>query len=124
MYPFRTGNKTEMFVDLTEFPVIQKRKEEIQSVLSDIMEHRREVRLVLKNPSLDYTTVSGQQVIASSILLTPVFLNEFQELSTKAILKPNYTSNKFSTLYFALALYKCVMHNPVSEVIFYFFGTI
>jgi len=123
MDPFRTGNKTEMFVDLTEFPVIQKRKEEIHSVLSDIMEHRREVRLVLKNPSLDYTTVSGQQVIASSILLTPVFLNEFQELSTKAILKPNYASNKFSTLYFALAFYKCVMHNPVSEVIF-FFGTI
>ncbi|XP_048045178.1 DNA mismatch repair protein Msh3 isoform X2 [Megalobrama amblycephala] len=59
----KTGNKTEMFVDLTDFPVIQKRKEEIQSVLSDIMEHRREVRLVLKNPSLDYTTVSGQQFL-------------------------------------------------------------
>ncbi|CAM4538536.1 unnamed protein product [Leuciscus chuanchicus] len=59
----KMGNKTEMFVDLTEFPVIQKRKEEIQSVLSDIMEHRREVRLVLKSPSLDYTTVSGQQFL-------------------------------------------------------------
>lgn len=70
MYPFRMGNKTEMFVDLTEFPVIQKRKEEIQSVLSDIMEHRREVRVVLKNPSLDYTTVSGQQVISSSIFIS------------------------------------------------------
>ncbi|XP_016356503.1 DNA mismatch repair protein Msh3 [Sinocyclocheilus anshuiensis] len=57
----KTGNKTEMFVVLTDFPVIRNRKEEIQSVLSDIMEHRREVRLVLKNPSLDYTTVSGQQ---------------------------------------------------------------
>ncbi|XP_067294282.1 DNA mismatch repair protein Msh3 [Pseudorasbora parva] len=59
----KMGNKTEMFVDLTDFPVIQKRKEEIQSVLSDIMEHRREVRLVLKNPSLDYTTVSGLQFL-------------------------------------------------------------
>uniref|UniRef100_A0A673MGE4 DNA mismatch repair protein MSH3 n=1 Tax=Sinocyclocheilus rhinocerous TaxID=307959 RepID=A0A673MGE4_9TELE len=59
----KTGNKTEMFVDLTDFPVIRNRKEEIQSVLSDIMEHRREVRLVLKNPSLDYTTVSGQQFL-------------------------------------------------------------
>uniref|UniRef100_A0A671KY40 DNA mismatch repair protein MSH3 n=1 Tax=Sinocyclocheilus anshuiensis TaxID=1608454 RepID=A0A671KY40_9TELE len=61
----KTGNKTEMFVVLTDFPVIRNRKEEIQSVLSDIMEHRREVRLVLKNPSLDYTTVSGQQVISA-----------------------------------------------------------
>ncbi|XP_058631979.1 DNA mismatch repair protein Msh3 isoform X3 [Onychostoma macrolepis] len=59
----KTGNKTEMFVDLTDFPVIRNRKEEIQSVLSDIMEHRREVRLVLKNPSLEYTTVSGQQFL-------------------------------------------------------------
>ncbi|XP_026067908.1 DNA mismatch repair protein Msh3 isoform X1 [Carassius auratus] len=59
----KTGNKTEMFVDLTDFPVIRTRKEEIQSVLSDIMEHRREIRLVLKNPSLDYTTVSGQQFL-------------------------------------------------------------
>uniref|UniRef100_A0A8C1X8Q2 DNA mismatch repair protein MSH3 n=1 Tax=Cyprinus carpio TaxID=7962 RepID=A0A8C1X8Q2_CYPCA len=59
----KTGNKTEMFVDLTDFPVIRNRKEEIQSVLSDIMKHRREVRLVLKNPSLDYTTVSGQQFL-------------------------------------------------------------
>uniref|UniRef100_A0A672MMP6 DNA mismatch repair protein MSH3 n=1 Tax=Sinocyclocheilus grahami TaxID=75366 RepID=A0A672MMP6_SINGR len=59
----KTGNKTEMFVVLTDFPVIRNRKEEIQSVLSDIMEHRREVRLMLKNPSLDYTTVSGQQFL-------------------------------------------------------------
>lgn len=59
----KTGNKTEMFVDLTDFPVIRKTKEEIESVLLDIMEHRREVRLLLKNPSLDYTTVSGQQFL-------------------------------------------------------------
>ncbi|XP_073806847.1 DNA mismatch repair protein Msh3 isoform X9 [Danio rerio] len=63
----KTGNKTEMFVDLTDFPVIRKTKEEIESVLLDIMEHRREVRLLLKNPSLDYTTVSGQQITKGNL---------------------------------------------------------
>lgn len=70
-----------MFVDLTDFPVIQNRKEEIQSVLSDIMEHRREVRLVLKNPSLDYTTVSGQQVISvKDLFLLMSFRNSAPKL--------------------------------------------
>ncbi|XP_051546592.1 DNA mismatch repair protein Msh3-like isoform X1 [Myxocyprinus asiaticus] len=59
----KTGNKTELFVDLTDFPVIRRRKDEIQSVLLDIMEHLRDVRLILKKPSLDYTTVSGQQFL-------------------------------------------------------------
>lgn len=58
----RTGNKTELFEDLTDFPVIKERKEEIQAVLSEMMEHRRELAIVLRNPSLDYTTVSGQEV--------------------------------------------------------------
>ncbi|KAI4898341.1 hypothetical protein NFI96_024575, partial [Prochilodus magdalenae] len=57
----KTGNKTELFADLTDFPVIRERKDEIQAVLSDITEHRRELRLILRNPSLDYVTVSGQE---------------------------------------------------------------
>lgn len=60
----RAGDKTQLFSDLTGFPVILERKHEIQSVLSEITEHKREVRLVLKNPSLDYVTVSGQEVRA------------------------------------------------------------
>ncbi|KAJ8414872.1 hypothetical protein AAFF_G00023950 [Aldrovandia affinis] len=59
----KTGDKTQLFADLTEFPVIQERKEEIQAVLSDILEHRREVRRMLRNPSLDYVTVSGQEFL-------------------------------------------------------------
>ncbi|KAI1900432.1 hypothetical protein AGOR_G00049880 [Albula goreensis] len=59
----KTGDKTQLFADLTDFPVIRKRKEEIEAVLSDILEHRREVRLVLRNPSLDYVTVSGQEFL-------------------------------------------------------------
>ncbi|KAJ8285541.1 hypothetical protein GJAV_G00027990 [Gymnothorax javanicus] len=59
----KTGDKTQLFADLTDFPVIRDRQEEILAVLSDIMEHRREVRLVLRNPSLDYVTVSGQEFL-------------------------------------------------------------
>ncbi|KAG9354370.1 hypothetical protein JZ751_001077, partial [Albula glossodonta] len=56
-------SSTQLFADLTDFPVIRKRKEEIEALLSDILEHRREVRLVLRNPSLDYVTVSGQEFL-------------------------------------------------------------
>ncbi|KAJ8380672.1 hypothetical protein SKAU_G00014500 [Synaphobranchus kaupii] len=59
----KTGDKTQLFSDLTDFPLIRERKEEIQAVLSDIQEHRREVRLALRNPSLDYITVSGQEFL-------------------------------------------------------------
>uniref|UniRef100_A0A8C9RHN6 DNA mismatch repair protein MSH3 n=1 Tax=Scleropages formosus TaxID=113540 RepID=A0A8C9RHN6_SCLFO len=59
----KAGDKTQLFSDLTEFPVIRERKDEIEAVLSQILEHRREVRLILKNPSLDYVTVSGQEFL-------------------------------------------------------------
>ncbi|XP_063049779.1 DNA mismatch repair protein Msh3 [Engraulis encrasicolus] len=59
----KKGDKTELFADLTDFPLIRERKEEIQAVLQEVMEHRREVRLTLKNPSLDYVTVSGQEFL-------------------------------------------------------------
>ncbi|KAI5613238.1 DNA mismatch repair protein Msh3 isoform X2, partial [Silurus asotus] len=59
----KTGNKTELFEDLTDFPVIKERKDEIQTVLAEIMDHRRDLRIVLRNPSLDYATVSGQEFL-------------------------------------------------------------
>ncbi|KAM9446339.1 DNA mismatch repair protein Msh3 [Clarias gariepinus] len=59
----KTGNKTELFEDLTDFPVIKERKDEIQAVLSEIFNHRKELRIVLRNPSLDYVIVSGQEFL-------------------------------------------------------------
>ncbi|XP_076854159.1 DNA mismatch repair protein Msh3 isoform X2 [Brachyhypopomus gauderio] len=59
----KKGDKTELFADLTDFPVIRERKAEIRAVLSDIMEHRREIRLVLRNQNFDFTTVSGQEFL-------------------------------------------------------------
>lgn len=59
----RLGNKTELFSDLSDFPLLQKRKEQIQEVLDEIQDHVNEVRMVLKNPSLCYKTVSGQEFL-------------------------------------------------------------
>lgn len=58
----RSGNKTELFSDLTGFPVLQERTKQIQSVLSEIQEHLKDIRRVLKAPALNYTAVSGQEV--------------------------------------------------------------
>ncbi|XP_069379604.1 DNA mismatch repair protein Msh3 isoform X3 [Paralichthys olivaceus] len=57
------GNKTELFSDLSSFPVLQERREQIQSVLDEIQDHRKEIRLTLKAPALDYITVSGQEFL-------------------------------------------------------------
>ncbi|XP_015245692.1 PREDICTED: DNA mismatch repair protein Msh3 [Cyprinodon variegatus] len=59
----KSGNKTELFSDLSGFLVLQERMNQIQSVLSEIQLHRKEVRLVLKAPALEYTTVSGQEFL-------------------------------------------------------------
>uniref|UniRef100_A0A3P9P9L1 DNA mismatch repair protein MSH3 n=1 Tax=Poecilia reticulata TaxID=8081 RepID=A0A3P9P9L1_POERE len=59
----KSGNKTELFSDLSGFPTLQERMSQIQSVLAEIQAHRKEVRLVLKAPALDYVTVSGQEFL-------------------------------------------------------------
>ncbi|KAM3611235.1 uncharacterized protein V6R79_015340 [Siganus canaliculatus] len=59
----KCGNKTELFSDLSDFPVLQERQQQIQAVINQIYDHRKEVRLTLKVPALDYTTVSGQEFL-------------------------------------------------------------
>ncbi|XP_038559330.1 DNA mismatch repair protein Msh3 isoform X1 [Micropterus salmoides] len=59
----KSGNKTELFSDLSGFPVLRERREQIQTVLNEIQEHREEIRLILKAPALDYVTVSGQEFL-------------------------------------------------------------
>ncbi|XP_075448422.1 DNA mismatch repair protein Msh3 isoform X2 [Ascaphus truei] len=59
----KTGNKTELFKDLTEFPKIRQRKLEIQEVLSQIQGHLRDIRRIIKDPSASYTSVSGQEFL-------------------------------------------------------------
>ena len=65
---FRNGDKTELFKDLSDFPVIKKRKDGIQEVTNKIQTHLQEIRKILKNPSAQYVTVSGQEVMSNTLL--------------------------------------------------------
>ncbi|KGL82034.1 DNA mismatch repair protein Msh3, partial [Tinamus guttatus] len=83
----KSGDKTQLFKDLTDFPVIRKKKEEILDVLSKIQSHLLEIRKQIKNPSAEYVTVSGQEFLVevknslkSSVPSTWVMIS-----STKAI---------------------------------------
>lgn len=62
MCSLRSGNKTELFSDLSTFPVLRERRDQIQTVTNEIHEHRKEIRVTLKAPAFDYTAVSGQEV--------------------------------------------------------------
>ncbi|XP_016076774.1 PREDICTED: DNA mismatch repair protein Msh3-like [Miniopterus natalensis] len=55
------GDKTELFKELSDFPLIRKRKDEIQGVTDKIQMHLQDIRKLLKNPSAQYVTVSGQE---------------------------------------------------------------
>ncbi|XP_038661311.1 DNA mismatch repair protein Msh3 isoform X1 [Scyliorhinus canicula] len=85
----KTGDKTQLFTDLNEFPVIQQLKLEIQNVLSKLQEHRREIRLILRKPSLDYVTVSGQEfLIEVRNSLLSIIPNDWTQISsTKAVIR-------------------------------------
>ncbi len=59
---FRTGDKSNMFSDESDFQELTQCKKDIQNTMQQIRDHRREVRLALRMPSLDYTTVLGTEV--------------------------------------------------------------
>ena len=51
-----------MFTDESQYPAISECKSKISSVLQDINSHRREVRLTVRLPALEYTMVQGTEV--------------------------------------------------------------
>ncbi|XP_022110672.1 DNA mismatch repair protein Msh3-like [Acanthaster planci] len=55
----KEGKKTELFCDTSPFPGVVHCQKDITELLGQIQEHRREVRKVLRKPTLDYITVSG-----------------------------------------------------------------
>uniref|UniRef100_A0A8C4KZW7 DNA mismatch repair protein MSH3 n=1 Tax=Equus asinus asinus TaxID=83772 RepID=A0A8C4KZW7_EQUAS len=59
----KIGDKTELFKDLSDFPLIKKRKDEIQEVTHRIQIHLQEIRKIIKNPSAQYVAVSGQEFL-------------------------------------------------------------
>ncbi|KAM8960815.1 DNA mismatch repair protein Msh3 [Pelodytes ibericus] len=83
----KTGNKTELFKDLTDFPTIKERKLEIQQVLAQIHSHLADIRKILNNSSACYTTVSGQEFLieVKNSLLPSVPATWIKISSTKAV---------------------------------------
>uniref|UniRef100_A0A8B9PG33 DNA mismatch repair protein MSH3 n=1 Tax=Apteryx owenii TaxID=8824 RepID=A0A8B9PG33_APTOW len=83
----KSGDKTQLFKDLTDFPVIRKKKEEILDVLSKIQLHLLEIRKQIKNPSAEYVTVSGQEFMieVKNSLVSSVPSTWVMVSSTKAV---------------------------------------
>ncbi|KAM8792926.1 DNA mismatch repair protein Msh3 [Eudromia elegans] len=83
----KSGDKTQLFKDLTDFPVIRKKKEEIFDVLSKIQLHLLEIRKQIKNPSAEYVTVSGQEFLieVKNSLISSVPSTWVMISSTKAV---------------------------------------
>ncbi|KAJ7335814.1 hypothetical protein JRQ81_013755 [Phrynocephalus forsythii] len=83
----KTGNKTQLFKDLDDFPLIKKRKDEINAVLGQIQIHLQDIRKCLNCPSMNYVTVSGQefQIEVKNSHLSSVPANWTTVSSTKAV---------------------------------------
>nr|XP_034955676.1 DNA mismatch repair protein Msh3 isoform X5 [Zootoca vivipara] len=83
----KSGDKTQLFKDLEEFPLIRKRKDEIQEVHYQIQLHLQDIRIMLNCPSKDYVTVSGQafQIEVKNSLLSSVPYDWIKVSSTKAV---------------------------------------
>lgn len=85
----KSGDKTQLFRDLTDFPVIQQRKQEIQEVFSRLQQHRKDIRRILNKPSFDYITVSGQEFLVEvKNSLLHIIPSEWTKISsTKAVVR-------------------------------------
>ncbi|XP_068104082.1 DNA mismatch repair protein Msh3 [Hyperolius riggenbachi] len=83
----KAGNKTELFKDLTDFPKISQRKAEIQDVISVLKSHLIDIRKILKDPSITYNTVSGQEFLieVKNALVSSVPCDWVTISSTKAV---------------------------------------
>ena len=62
LYYCRSGDKTQLFHDESQFPELVAIKDNIAAILGKIRDHRREIRLRLSMPALEYTTVLGVEV--------------------------------------------------------------
>ena len=58
----RENDKTKLFSDDSSFPDVLECKEKITAITKEIREHRRQVRLIVRQPALEYSTVLGTEV--------------------------------------------------------------
>ena len=65
----RDSDKSNLFVDDSTYPAVCQCKQDIEDVRAEIKDHRREVRLALRMPAVDYVTVSGIEVMTITALI-------------------------------------------------------
>lgn len=83
----KANDKTNIFTNEDDFPDIKKRKNQIEAVRREIVDHRREVRIALRQPSLDYVTVMGVEYLieVKNAHMNLVPKDWFKINSTKAV---------------------------------------
>ncbi|XP_015283595.1 PREDICTED: DNA mismatch repair protein Msh3 [Gekko japonicus] len=83
----KTGDKTQLFKDLKNFPIIKKRKDEIEAVLCQMQLHLQDIRRKLNGLSVDYVTVSGQefQIEVKNSLISCIPSDWIKVSSTKTV---------------------------------------
>ncbi|XP_053405229.1 DNA mismatch repair protein Msh3-like isoform X2 [Mercenaria mercenaria] len=83
----KENDKTHMFSEDAHFPEVMNCKEKITEVTKEIQEHRRSVRLTVRQPALEYCTVLGTEFLVevknSNISLIPKDWTKIS--STKAV---------------------------------------
>ncbi|XP_025030563.1 DNA mismatch repair protein Msh3 [Python bivittatus] len=83
----KMGDKTKLFKDLDDFPLIRKRKDEIQAILCQIQDHIQDIRRTLNSSSVDYVSISGQefQIEVKNSVVSSVPLDWIKVSSTKLV---------------------------------------
>ncbi|XP_060091749.1 DNA mismatch repair protein Msh3 [Heteronotia binoei] len=83
----KTGDKTQLFKDLKNFPIIKKHKDEIEAVFHQMKIHLQDIRKKLNGRTVDYVTVSGQefQIEVKNSLISSIPSDWIKVSSTKSV---------------------------------------
>ncbi|XP_060571566.1 DNA mismatch repair protein Msh3-like [Ruditapes philippinarum] len=98
----RENDKTKLFADNSSFPDVFECKEKITEVTKEIGEHRRQVRLTLRQPALEYCTVLGTEFLVevknSNISLVPKDWTKISSTKTVSRFHTPYIVEKYKLL--------------------------
>lgn len=83
----KSNNKTNLFINETQFPDIVEQKSAIKGIRREIDEYRKTVQQILKVPSFTYSTVSGVEFLieVKNDLMSRVPQDWIKISSTKAV---------------------------------------
>ncbi|XP_076444130.1 DNA mismatch repair protein Msh3-like [Babylonia areolata] len=98
----RENDKANLFTDDSRYTQVAEVKGEISSVIQELKDYRREIRLVLRQPSADYVTVSQTEYLVEvkNTQLNTVPKQWTQISSTKAVSRfhPPFVAEKYRRL--------------------------